>query len=202
MVVVMVSKTTSSIPWPSMLCKMLHHDIYSFEQFHYCSACILYSIREWSCLVVEGKLHLWSCARELNRDPHAMITRESNRILLGWNLREVENRRSKTGMTNSQSTEKEEERGTKERRAMQRPSDPQLLAPAGQEEHFEGRFNVKMIKKNFDRSKTVPNTEWCLESWSARRIAGSRSEWIAEGLAFKERVFCLFFWRRFVSKII
>ena len=88
------------------------------------------------------------------------------------------------------------------RRAMQSPLDPQLLAPAGQEEHFEGRFNVKMIKKIFDRSKTVPNTEWCLESWSARRIAGSRSEWIAEGLAFKERVFCLFFWRRFVSKII
>ena len=154
----------------------------------------MYNIREWSCLVIEGKLHLWSWTRELNRDPRAMISGESNRILLGWNLREVENSRSKTGMTNSQSiplsTEKEEERGTKERRAMQRPSDPQLLAPAGQEDHFEGRCNVKILKKNCDQSKTVPSTECCLESWSARRIAGSRSEWMAESLAFKERVFC------------
>ena len=40
-VVMMMSKTTSSIPWPSMLCNMVQRDLYSFEQYHYCSACII-----------------------------------------------------------------------------------------------------------------------------------------------------------------
>ena len=41
-VVMMMSKTISPIPWPSMLCNMVHHDLYYFEEYYYCSACIIF----------------------------------------------------------------------------------------------------------------------------------------------------------------